>query len=63
MPTTHSLGKFARAALGPLPPYVHAYFHDHDLTNRVRRAALYASLRLLHARTLGRRAFTPASVR
>src|SRR5581483_3260749 len=31
LPTTHSLGQLARAVLGPLPAYVHAYFHDYDL--------------------------------
>lgn len=51
LPTTHSLGRLARAVLGPLPRYVHAYFHDYDLLARRRRIALEASLRVLGART------------
>jgi hypothetical protein len=47
LPTTHSLGMLARALLRPLPEYVHAYFHDYDLLDPVRRGALDASLRLL----------------
>jgi hypothetical protein len=50
LPTTHSLGRLARAVLGPLPQYVHAYFHDYDLLARRRRIALAASLRVLGAR-------------
>jgi hypothetical protein len=50
LPTTHSLGGLARAVLGPLPPYVHAYFHDYDLLVPSRRRALAASLRILAAR-------------
>ena len=50
LPTTHSLGQLARAVLRPLPPYVHAYFHDYDLLDRTRRIALLASLRVLGAR-------------
>ena len=50
LPTTHSLGQLARALLGPLPPYVHAYFHDYDLLEAPRRIALLASLRILHRR-------------
>ena len=50
LPTTHSLGRLARAVLGPLPPYVHGYFHDHDLLDSRRRLALVASLRLLGLR-------------
>jgi hypothetical protein len=30
-----------------LPEYVHAYFHDYDLLDPVRRVVLTASLRLL----------------
>jgi hypothetical protein len=51
LPTTHSLGQLARAVLGPLPEYVHAYFHDYDLLDVRRRVALLMSLR-----ALGRRA-------
>ncbi len=47
LPTTHSLGALARAVLRPLPPYVHAYFHDYDLLDRRRRLALTASLEVL----------------
>jgi hypothetical protein len=36
--------------LGPLPDYVHAYFHDYDLLDPVRRSALAWSLRLLGVR-------------
>jgi hypothetical protein len=50
LPTTHSLGALARAVLRPLPEYVHAYFHDYDLLDPARRAALNASLRLLGRR-------------
>jgi hypothetical protein len=50
LPTTHSLGRLARAVIGPLPPYVHAYFHDYDLLVPSRRLALVASLRVLRAR-------------
>jgi hypothetical protein len=51
LPTTHSLGELARAVLRPsLPPYVHAYFHDYDLLDRVRRRALLASLAVLSKR-------------
>jgi hypothetical protein len=50
LPTTHSLGQLARAVLGPLPDYVHAYFHDYDLLDPVRRNVLSWSLRLLGLR-------------
>jgi hypothetical protein len=50
LPTTHSLGQLARAVLGPLPPYVHAYFHDYDLLDSVRRRALIVSLTVLGRR-------------
>jgi hypothetical protein len=50
LPTTHSLGRLARGVLRPLPPYVHAYFHDYDLLDAGRRLALIASLRLLGRR-------------
>ena len=51
LPTTHSLGQLARAVLGPLPRYVHAYFHDFDLLDATRRTALVASLRVLGRRS------------
>jgi hypothetical protein len=50
LPTTHSVGQLARAVLGPLPEYVHAYFHDYDLLERRRRIVLIASLRVLGRR-------------
>ena len=56
LPTTHSLGRLARHVLGPLPRYVHAYFHDYDLLVPTRRLALAASLRALELR---RSAYVP----
>jgi hypothetical protein len=50
LPTTHSLGMLARAFLRPLPEYLHAYFHDYDLVDPVRRGVLDASLRVLGRR-------------
>jgi hypothetical protein len=50
LPTTHSLGQLARAVVGPLPAYVHAYFHDYDLLDPLRRRALVAALTLLGRR-------------
>jgi hypothetical protein len=50
LPTTHSLGQLARAVLGPLPRYVHAYFHDYDLHDPIRRSALFVSLQVLGRR-------------
>jgi hypothetical protein len=50
LPTTHTLGRLAREVLRPLPPYVHAYFHDYDLLDAVRRTALLAALRILAIR-------------
>ncbi len=50
LPTTHSLGQLARAVLGPLPRYVHAYFHDYDLLDARRRTALVAALAVLGRR-------------
>jgi hypothetical protein len=50
LPTTHSLGRLARAVAGPLPPYVHAYFHDYDLLDRRRRDTLVGALYLLRLR-------------
>ena len=51
LPTTHSPGQLARALFGPLPAYVHAYFHDYDLLDRRRRIAVAASLRVLGMRS------------
>lgn len=50
LPTTHSLGMAARSAFGPLPAYVHVYFHDTDLIRPRRRVALEAALRVLGRR-------------
>jgi hypothetical protein len=50
LPTTHSLGQLARAVMGPLPAYVHAYFHDYDLLDTKRRLALVTALTLLGRR-------------
>ena len=50
LPTTHSIGQLARAMLGPLPVYVHAYFHDYDLLDGRRRLALLTALTVLGRR-------------
>jgi hypothetical protein len=51
VPTTHSIGMLARGVLGDLrPPVVHAYFHDTDLLDRRRTAALRLGLRFLALR-------------
>jgi hypothetical protein len=50
LPTTHSLGEAAKALAGPLPPYMHMHFHDYELLDDRRRAALTAVLRLLALR-------------
>ena len=53
LPSTHSLGMAARAAFSPRPPgapLVHVYFHDTDLLDARRRAALGVALALLARR-------------
>src|SRR5205823_13404231 len=51
VPTTHSVGMLARGLLAPYrPPVVHAYFHDTDLLDPVRRAALSIGLVFLGAK-------------
>jgi hypothetical protein len=50
LPATHSLGMAVRASLGPLPAYVHVYFHDTDLVRPGRRRALEAALAVLGRR-------------
>src|SRR5207253_1900962 len=48
LPSTHSLGMLARDVARRLDaPLVHAYFHDTDLLQPLRRAALTAALSLL----------------
>ena len=51
LPTTHSIGMLARAAFVPLRvTLVHAYFHDTDLLDRTRQAALRFGLAILGRR-------------
>jgi hypothetical protein len=50
LPTTHSLGAAARSLLAALPPVVHVHFHDYELLDGRRRAALAATLALLARR-------------
>jgi hypothetical protein len=50
LPSTHSLGMAARAAIGALPPYVHVYFHDTDLLSARRRLVLQWTLAVLGRR-------------
>ncbi len=50
LPTTHSVGGLARGVLGPLPGFVHAYFHDYDLLDARRRLALVTALAVLGRR-------------
>jgi hypothetical protein len=50
LPTTHSLGAAAKAAVRPLPRVVHVHFHDYDLLSAKRRAALGAALTVLARR-------------
>jgi hypothetical protein len=48
LPTTHSIGMLARGLLGPFRrQVVHAYFHDTDLLDRRRTAALRVGLAFL----------------
>jgi hypothetical protein len=50
LPTTHSLGAIARSLHRTLPPVVHVHFHDYELLDARRRAALVAVLRVLARR-------------
>jgi hypothetical protein len=53
LPTTHSIGMLARAVIDPRAlreRVVHAYFHDTDLLDRRRAAALRSALWLLARR-------------
>ena len=48
VPTTHSIGMLARGVLAPFRRQImHAYFHDTDLLDRRRAAALRVGLRFL----------------
>ena len=48
LPTTHSIGMLARGLLGPFRrQVVHCYFHDTDLLDGRRHAALRIALRFL----------------
>jgi len=50
VPATHSLGMLVRGLALPLPPIVHVHFHDWDLVDGRRAAALELALRLLRVR-------------
>ena len=50
LPTTHSLGAAAKGLLGPLPAVAHVHFHDYELLETRRRAALVSTLVLLARR-------------
>jgi hypothetical protein len=50
LPTTHSLGAAAKSLLRALPPIVHLHFHDYELLDGKRRAALAATLAVLARR-------------
>ena len=52
LPTTHSLGALSRALPRRLPAVVHVHFHDYELLDRRRVAALLAALLLLAARRI-----------
>jgi len=50
LPVTHSLGAVARGVASRLPRYLHVYFHDTDLLDARRRAALVVALTVLGRR-------------
>jgi hypothetical protein len=50
LPTTHSLGTAAKALPRRLPRVVHIHFHDYELLDRRRAAALRATLAVLARR-------------
>ena len=50
LPATHSLGMLVSGLARPLPPIVHVHFHDWDLVDRRRVAALEVALRILRLR-------------
>jgi hypothetical protein len=50
LPTTHSLGAAAKSLVGSLPRVVHLHFHDYELLEPARRAALAVTLAVLARR-------------
>lgn len=50
LPTTHSLGAAARSLVRPLPRVVHVHFHDYELLEPKRRAAIAVVLAVLARR-------------
>jgi len=50
LPTTHSLGAAAKSLVRPLPRVVHVHFHDYELLESTRRAAIAVTLGLLALR-------------
>jgi len=50
LPTTHSLGAAAKSLVRPLPRVVHVHFHDYELLESTRRAAITVTLGLLALR-------------
>jgi hypothetical protein len=50
LPTTHSFGAVARSLARALPPVVHVHFHDFELLDPKRRAALEVVLHVLARR-------------
>jgi hypothetical protein len=50
LPTTHSLGAAAKSLVRPLPRVVHVHFHDYELLESARRAAISVTLGLLALR-------------
>ena len=50
LPTTHSLGAATRSVLRPLPRVVHVHFHDYELLEPTRRAAVAVTFALLARR-------------
>ena len=50
LPTTHSLGAAARSLVRALPRVVHVHFHDYELLEPARRAAIAVTLSVLARR-------------
>jgi hypothetical protein len=59
LPSTNSLGSAAKSLAGSLPSVAHVHFHDYELLDARRRAALSLTLRLLARR---RRPVEPGAV-